>query len=160
MKAATLHELKKELNDLDPSKLSFLCLHLAKYKKDNKELLTYLLFEADDENNFVQSVKSEVDLHFETINRANLYWTKKGIRKALRYMDKFIRYSGNKESEVELRIYYCEKLKEENIPFEKSKVMLNMYNRQIQKIKNALATLHEDLQADYSRVVDELEVNT
>lgn len=49
MKAASLNELKNELNTLPPLQLLDICLHLAKYKKDNKELITYLLFEAQNE---------------------------------------------------------------------------------------------------------------
>ena len=37
MKAATLSEIKKELNTLPPEQLVELCLRLSKYKKENKE---------------------------------------------------------------------------------------------------------------------------
>ena len=40
MKAATIHEIKQELVTLKPAALSELCLRLAKFKKENKELLT------------------------------------------------------------------------------------------------------------------------
>ena len=49
MKAFSLNELKNELSTLSPAKVLALCMRLAKYKKDNKELLTYLLFHAHDE---------------------------------------------------------------------------------------------------------------
>ena len=44
MKAATIIELKQELNNTSPAIVSELCLRLARFKKENKELLTYLLF--------------------------------------------------------------------------------------------------------------------
>ena len=56
MKAATIHEIKQELVTLKPAALSELCLRLAKFKKENKELLTYLLFEAHNETEYVKSV--------------------------------------------------------------------------------------------------------
>ena len=46
MKAATLNELRKELQALSSKELVEICLRLAKYKKESKELLTYLIFEA------------------------------------------------------------------------------------------------------------------
>jgi hypothetical protein len=54
MKAASIHELKKELLHLDEKSLVATCLRLARYKKDNKELMTYLLFEAHDEEGYRQ----------------------------------------------------------------------------------------------------------
>ena len=60
MKAASIHELQKELTALEPKQLKELCIRLAKYKKDNKELLSYLLFEAHDEKAYVKNIKQEI----------------------------------------------------------------------------------------------------
>lgn len=49
MKTATIAELKSELGNVPAPQLAELCIRLAKFKKENKELLTYLLFEAYDE---------------------------------------------------------------------------------------------------------------
>ena len=49
MRSASVHEIKQELLTLKPAELVELCLRLAKFKKENKELLNYLLFEAQDE---------------------------------------------------------------------------------------------------------------
>ena len=57
MKAASIREIKQVLENSTKTELSEVCLRLAKYKKENKELLTYLLFEADDEQNYLQNVK-------------------------------------------------------------------------------------------------------
>src|SRR4051812_46346301 len=111
MKAASIHEVKKELSELSPAKVKELCLRLAKYKKENKELLTYLLFEAHNERDYIENLKKEIDSLFEEINTDNLYYAKKGIRKTLRITNKFIRYSGIKETEVEVLIYFCTKIK-------------------------------------------------
>ena len=61
MKAATIHEIKQELSTVKPGELVELCLRLGKFKKENKELLTYLLFEAHDEQGYIQGVKKEMD---------------------------------------------------------------------------------------------------
>ena len=53
MKAATIHEIKAELTTLKAAQLMALCLRLSRFRKENKELLTYLLFEAHNEGDYV-----------------------------------------------------------------------------------------------------------
>ena len=49
LKPASISQLKQVLRSHSPEELAEFCLRLARYKKENKELLTYLLFDADDE---------------------------------------------------------------------------------------------------------------
>ncbi len=70
MKAATVQEIKQELQQLPQNKVTELCLRLARFKKENKELLTYLLFEADDTALYIKHVNEEVDELFETSIKA------------------------------------------------------------------------------------------
>lgn len=156
MKAATLNELKKELNTLSPSHVTELCMRLAKYKKDNKELLTYLLFEADDENSFIKEIKAEIDTGFEEMNKSNIYYSKKSIRKILRSINKYIRFSGSKQTAAEVLIYFCKSLIHSSIQIEKSTALKNIYEAQFKKINAALNTLHEDIQYDFRKEIDEL----
>jgi hypothetical protein len=157
MKAASLNEIKKELVFIEPSILQEICLKLAKYKVENKELLTYLLFEAHDESSYVEGVKQDIDLHFTAIpSKNNLYLAKKSIRKVLRFTNKQIRYSGIKKSEVELRIHFLTTLSDSGIKFNTSPVLVNLYNQQIKKINAALSKLPEDLQYDYQEAVESL----
>jgi hypothetical protein len=158
MKAATVRELKNELGTVEKKELLDLCLRLSKYKKDNKELLTYLLFEAHDEQGYIESIKREIDEQMSALNRSNLYYTKKGLRKILRTAAKFIRYSGQKETAVEVLIYFCSEIKNAGISIQRSKVLTNMYEMQLKKIRTALATLHEDLQYDYMMELEQLEL--
>src|SRR5687768_9492749 len=151
MKAATLNEIKQELQNITQKELLELCLRLAKYKKENKELITFLLFDAGDLQSYIKNVKTEIDNQFSGINRSNLYLTKKGLRKILRTTNKFIKYSTSKQAEVELLIYYCLKIKESRIAIHKSTALTNLYNMQIKKLNKALELLHEDLQYDYLR---------
>ena len=90
------------------------------------------------------------------VNDTNLYWAKKTIRKALRFANKNIRYSGLKETEVEIRIYFCQRMKATGIPFDQSTALSNLYNGQLIKLGKALSTLHEDLQFDYQQQIEEL----
>jgi len=159
MKSATIHEIKQELSTLKTPQLVELCLRLARFKKENKELLTYLLFEAHDEPGYVNGIKKEIDEHLSEINVSHLYFAKKSLRKIVRIINKFCRYSGSKSTEVELRIYFCTQLKESDIPIRRNAVIHNLYQSQLKKIRTVLSTLHEDLQYDYQRGLDELMEN-
>jgi len=157
MKTASLSELKKELNDLPAKQLAELCVTLAKYKKDNKELLDYLLFEAHDKPNFILEVKKEIDENFlELKHQANLYYVKKSLRKLLRIINKYSKYISDKALSAELHIYFCQKLKQSGIPYRKSQLLVNMYDQEIKKINTLILGLHEDLQQDYLIDLDNL----
>jgi hypothetical protein len=156
MKAATINELKQELAHLPPAKVQELCLRLARFKKENKELLTYLLFEAQDTAAYISSVKQEMDAQFDGINKSNVYFVKKTLRKILRITNKYIRYSGLEAVEIELLLCFCTTMKGLNIPLNKNPVLLNIYQNQLKKINKTVATLHEDLQYDYLKEVSKL----
>jgi membrane-anchored protein YejM (alkaline phosphatase superfamily) len=151
MKAATIHELKQELTSLPQKELVELCLRLGRFKKENKELLTYLLYEANDETAYIASVKKEIDEQFEGMNFSHLYFVRKTLRKILRIIGKHTRYMGSKQAETEWLIYFCRRISELGIPVEKSTALVNLYNNQVKKIKTLIGTLHEDLQHDYLR---------
>ena len=157
MKAATINEIKQELNALAPAKLLELCLRLAKYKKENKELLTYLLFEAHDEAAFIETVKQDMEEQFSAINDTNLYFAKKSLRKILRTTAKYIRHTGSKQAEVELLLHFCRTLSNSPIPIYKNTVLNNLYQFQLKKIAKVIDTLHEDLQYDYLKELEKLE---
>ena len=156
MKAATVKELKQELSNRSQKELLELCLRLSKFKKENKELLTYLLYEESNEAAFIQNVKSEIEQEFELINKTSYYFIKKSVRKILRNTKKYIRYSKKKETEVELLIYFCSELNQMRPSIKRNKVLYNIYERQIETIKKAISTLHEDLQYDYEIELNEL----
>jgi hypothetical protein len=156
MTTASLPEIRRALSNVPYGLLPDLCLRLARYKKENKELLAYLLFEADDEPEYIRSVKTEMDLLFREISRATPYLTKKGVRKALAFTNQRIRYSGQKRTEVELMIHFCKKFRKE-VPYRTNITIKNIYLRQIQRIKKVIVSLHEDLQFDYSEEVKQLE---
>ena len=156
MKAATINELKQELQNIPPAKVTELCLRLARFKKENKELLTYLLFEADDIPSYITNVKNEMDTQFDTINKSNVYFVKKTLRKILRITNKFIRYSGSSTVETELLIYFCTTVKALGSAINNNPVIANIYQNQLKKINKAIATMHEDLQYDYLKEVSAL----
>jgi len=156
MKAFSLNELKNELGTLSPDKVLALCMRFAKYKKDNKELLTYLLFHAHDEETYIENIKNEIDEKFEEINMSNVYFVKKTLRKILRNTNKNIKYSGSAQTETELLIYFCKKIKSAKIPLNTSVALNNIYLNLLKRIHNAVAKLHEDLQYDYKKEIEQL----
>ncbi|MFO7719373.1 MAG: hypothetical protein R6W85_02900 [Gillisia sp.] len=131
MKAATVSQLKKELSYRSPEELLEICLRLSKFKKENKELLTYLLFESADEAGYIESVKNEIDLEFDAINTSSYYFIKKSVRKILRNIKKYSRYSQKKETEVELLIHFCSRLKTFKPSITRNTTLLNLYERQL-----------------------------
>lgn len=151
MKAATLNELKLELNNTSHEQLVILCTRLARFKKENKELLTYLLFESFDEQAYVENIKKEVVEQFSEINITSLFFVKKSLRKILRGLNRYIRYTGSAETEVKLLLFFCSTLKSSGIPFERNAVIKNMYQNQLKKIAKVIATMHEDLQYEYTK---------
>jgi len=156
MRAVTVREINQELTYRTPKELRDLCLRLARFKKENKELLTYLLFESSDEQLYIESVKREIDDQFEHINRKSYYLMKKSVRKILSTTRKYIRYSLKKQTEVDLLIYFCTKLKALSPSIKKSPGLLSLYNRQIEGIIAKVSLLHEDLRHDYGLELNEL----
>ena len=156
MKTATVSQLKKELLHRNPDELLELCLRLSKFKKENKELLTYLLFERDDEAGYIAGVQEELDVWFSEINTSSYYYIKKSVRKILRNLKKYIRYSGNKETEVELLLYFCKKLKCFTPSIRRNTALTNLYERQLLFLEKKIGLLHEDLQYDYGVLLQSL----
>ena len=158
MKSASIAEIKQQLKELPSSKLVEHCLQLARFKKDNKEFLTYLLFEADDLQTYIKNAKEWIDQSFTEINTSNLYYAKKSLRKILRASNKYIRYTGSKTAEAEILMHYLTNFKGLKIPFHKSTALTNLYAAQIKKINAALDSMHEDLQYDYKKELRRLEI--
>ena len=157
MKPAGVKAIKEELKIRSREELIELCLNLSKFKKENKELLTYLLFEADDENYFIKGIKKEIKTQFEEVNRKSYYYVKKSIRKILRNTKKNIRYSKKKQTEVELILFFCKMLGEFSPSIKKSIPLKNIFEREILRVQKIILSLDIDLQYDYGIEIDELQ---
>lgn len=156
LKPASINQLKTELKQLPQQALVELCLRLAKYKLENKELLNYLLFEAHNEEDFIKNIEADIKKQFEDIPRNNSqYLVKKSVRKILRVLNKYIKYSGKKETEVELRLFFCRYMKQ-HINMRYNTTLTNLYEMQIKKIKALVEKLHEDLQYDFEKELEKL----
>ena len=157
MKIESIVTIKKELKHQSQEELLELCLRLGKFKKENKALLTYLLFESHDEDGYIESVKLTLDELFEGINSDSYFYMKKTIRKILRQIRVYSRYSLKKTTEVELLLYFCEQMNDLKPSIHKNITLSNLYERQVLSIKKKVAVLHEDLQYDYNLQLEELE---
>lgn len=159
MKAATIKSLKDELAHKSTDELKELCLQLARFKVENKELLTYLLFEAHNEEQYIENCKLFIDNLFDEIDTKNVYYVRKKIRKILSSSKKLIRFSKKKETEAEILLHFCKKLKNYTPFFRRSTRLQNIFQTQLKMAKNAILKLHEDLQYDYQLELDNLSDN-
>jgi len=156
----SLHQLQKELATYPPKEVLEIAVKLAKFKKENKEYLSYLLFGAADEKQYIEESKLKLDDLFHGISRKTVYTTKKGLQKVVRNLTKLIKNSKSKQTEIELRIYFCHKIRLARINLDSNKVISNLYYREIDKIKSAYLKLHEDLRYDYQQELEKIGIIT
>lgn len=156
MKAASINELKQELINLPPKKVLELCLRLARFKKENKELLSYLLFEAHDEQGYLESVKKEMDEQFAELPKGNWYLAKKGLRKILKAISKYCKHVATKEAEAEMLIHFCLNVKNSGIRYRSYKALSGLYDQQLKKLNGIVEQVHEDLRFDYKKQLEQL----
>lgn len=155
-----LQDIKKEIQHLSALQLSDLCLRLARHKKENKELMAYLLFEADNQAAFIEKVKAEVGFMFSQMP-VQSYNAAKYMRKILRLIGKYTKFIAAKEAEIELLINFCVNYLQYADRKSSYKPLRLILTRQIEKIKTIISKLHEDVQADfvseYEQLLDEAE---
>ncbi|MXV52416.1 hypothetical protein GS399_15685 [Pedobacter sp. HMF7647] len=146
----TLQEIKKELKHLNATDLAEICLRMSKYKKENKELISYLLFDASDPMQFAETVKSELKVEFENINK-HYYYSVKSLRKILRLLNRYAKYTADKQVETELLLWFAGNFLIYTDTRSSHKPLRLIFTRQLEKIKKVIAKLPEDLQFDYSQ---------
>jgi glycine cleavage system regulatory protein len=160
MKTATIAQLKQELQTLPVEQVLELCMRLAKSKKENKELLAFLLFDAYDLPGYISEIKTEMDAAFENVNRLSLYFAKKTLRKILKDTNKYIKHASSPTVELELLIHFCILLKDTGLLQYKATAISNLYQQQLKKIDKAMNSLHEDLQYEYRKTVETLSIKS
>ncbi len=156
MKVASVSEIKNELVKLQPKQLLELCLRLSRFKKENKELLSFLLFDAGDEQSYIETIKLEMDEAFVELN-SGWYLAKKGLRKILRSIAKYSRFLKEKESEVQLLLHFTSLMKQNGFAEKKYKALTSLYETQLSKLSKLIDLVHEDLQYDYRKQLHHLQ---
>ncbi len=137
------------MQHIDQGLLAAICYRMLQYKRENKELFHYLLYDQRDELSFRKKLISEIDMLFADVNKTSVYLAKKTIRKILRYMHKYLKFSGDALTAVEIIMHFCNSMNSLDLYWQDSKVMVNLYKGQLKKAERILLTLHEDLQYDY-----------
>jgi hypothetical protein len=155
-----LQDIKKELQHLSGLQVAELCLRLARHKKENKELLAYLLFEADNDTAFIEKVKAEAGFMFSQLP-VRSYEAAKYLRKILRLISKYTKFMASKEAEIDLLLNFCTNYIQYADRRTAYKPLRLILVRQVEKIRTAISKLHEDLQYDfindYNTVLDDAE---
>jgi hypothetical protein len=150
-----LQDIKKEVQHLSSEQLADLCLRLARYKKENKELLAYLLFEAHNEGAFIEQVKAEVGFEMSQLSSQS-YQAAKTVRKILRLISKYVKFMASKPAEIELLLSFCHHYLQyinRNTSYKPIRMILI---RQVQKVATNINKLHEDLRFDYANEYNNL----
>jgi uncharacterized membrane protein YvbJ len=113
-----------------------------------------LLFWSEDETLFQQELIHSISEMMQEVNTTTVFWAKKTIRKIVRNMNRYLSFSENKITEIEVRIHFCEEMRNLKLKINQSKVLVNIYEAQLKKINAAFASVHEDLQRDYEERID------
>lgn|SRR5699024_5219354 len=156
MKAKSLKEIRLELQHLSQQELMQLCLQLARFKAENKELLTYELFYSHNKERYTNEIKENIEQAFDELNPASYFYLKKGVQKIQRQIKKYIRIAKDPEVEVLLLLYFLKHFKNYTPNLLQQKVLNNMYHRELDLVKKRIEKLHPDLQYDFNLALEEL----
>ncbi len=157
MKAASLIQIKKELETISPQKLMALSLRLIKFKTENKELISYLLFDEDDQSGYISDIKFEITALLADIKILPPYMVKRTFRKCIKLITKYAKYMGSKDAEAELLMHFCRTVNQHGISRYTYKAVLNMYWSTLLKVHKMLPSVHEDLRVDYENEIEQLQ---
>ena len=146
---AKLPELKRELEGLPQPELVRLCLRLAKYKLETKELLDYLLWSSEDPIQYANEFKTDVLLPFDSVFTGSYLFTK-SLRKSLRLIAKYTRFTGSKQGECELLLAFVEAFFHHYQRGFHTAANAKIIFRCLKKAAANINKLHEDIQADYT----------
>ena len=146
---AKLPELKRELEGLPQPELVRLCLRLAKYKVETKELLDYLLWSSEDPIQYAHEFKADVLLPFDSVFTGSYLFTK-SLRKSLRLIAKYTRFTGSKQGECELLLALVEAFFHHYQRGFQTAANSKIIFRCLKKAGANITKLHEDIQADYT----------
>ncbi len=150
-----LQSVKKELQHLGSSQIADLCLRLAKYKKENKELLTYLLFEAGNHEGYIEGIKQNMDVMFTELP-GHVYYIAKSLRKILKLITKHSKFMASKPAEIELLMHFCQQYLNYIDKRSSYKPLRLLLHKQLEKIAKLIDALHEDLQFDHKAGFEKL----
>ena len=145
-----LINIRKEMSSLSHKEITELCIRLIRFKKENKELADYFLFEKHQEHSYLLAAKSEIQSLFGNIQTTQPYLVKKSIRKIIRLAERYSKYAANPIIFIELYLEIMQHI-QEYFPHWKQVVPLMKITESLEKkSRRLLPKLHEDLQFDYN----------
>ncbi|MFC4871930.1 hypothetical protein [Negadavirga shengliensis] len=156
MRIPGISEIRKELKFLDEKKLIELVLDLGKLNRENKAYLYFKLFEEDNPRLFIEMVQEELMTEFQKANTNHYHFAKKSAQAIRRKLNKNLKLTKDKAAHIDLLVFFCRKLKEYGYLDFRHPVIDNVYLMQMTKIEKLIAGLHEDLQYDYNKELEEL----
>ena len=151
----SLASLKKELSGLERTELIAICARLARYKKENKELLAYLLLDADDPILYAEKIKPLLDEPFEAPYHSAWAFAKR-LRKALRQIAKYHRFTGSARGEAELLMYLLQKFEGDWRRGITQAGIQKIILRCFEKIESLLEKMDEDYGSDFEEPLADL----
>lgn len=77
----------------------------------------------------------------------------------MRIANKHIRYTADKTAEADILLHYLTDFRGLSLNWQKSTALVNLYKAQLKKIATAIATMHEDLQFEYTRELNRLKID-
>ncbi|NVJ86230.1 MAG: hypothetical protein HWE15_07985 [Algoriphagus sp.] len=156
MQFPSLAQIKKELTLLNEKELVDLITDLSKFSRDNKAYLFFKLQEKENPHLFVEMATEDLELEFQKARPQHSYYAKKSAQVIRRKMNKLLKLSKRKEDQVEVILFFCERLKAYGYLKHRHPVIQNLFEIQIRKAEKLIAGLHEDLQYDYEIKLEEL----
>lgn len=156
MHSATIDTIKTELKQLPPKQVLDLLLRLARFKKENKELLTYILFESANESEYVEQVKKEIAEEMLEIDGLPGYQYKKQFRKIQRKINKPVKYIGNKSATAELYLHMIRMISEKKKTTYLAAFLEKIVQQYTVKIEKLLPGIEDDLAADIRKQLKQI----
>ncbi len=153
MKPATLVQIRKELETISPQRLMALTLRLIKFKTENKEFVSYLLFDEDQLSEYLADLKFEISAMLDDVTFTKPLIAKKTLRKCQKTITKHAKYMGSKDAEAELYIFIIRKIHEKGINKYTNRTIQIIYLRLIEKVKKLLPNIHNDLRIDFEKEI-------
>lgn len=150
-----LSDLKKELLVLSKPELIQLCLRVAKLKRENKELLAYLIYDVEDPLFYAEKLKPELKEVFEQPFQ-HAYYLTKSIRKVMRLIAKYYRFTSNKQGETELLIYLVDEFHKSWRNEYRYQALGKVIFRCLEKAESNLKKIDEDFRADFEEPIAQL----
>jgi len=153
---ANLNTIKKELIECEKKQLIEIITRLCRFKLDNKSLVSFLLFDAENEPEFVKEAKLQIDDLIEESKYFNFYSTKKRYRKIATLITKYVKFTNKTESEIELRLHLVKTFTENKSELKTYLYFKKALSKQLEKVDKLMKKIHEDLQFEYEEEINNL----